>query len=153
MEPVNYKEIYEIFKKYKAIFPHIRQDYLKRMIAAGNVIFEDGVVIVYQKYKKKTRLGDYSAKAGTYMLHQIVNANVGNGNTEKVFNNFLAKVIDDESDGIVLTVRANNGRACKFYEQMSFEKVGTISWKSGEIPGVVYFLDVSNTPGDFGAWQ
>lgn len=153
MAPINYKEIFDIFRKYKEIFPHIRQDYLKRMIAADNVIYKDGVVIVFQKYKKKTKLGDYTAERGTYILHQIVNANAGNGKTDEVFQDFLNKVIDDESPGIVLTVRTNNKRACKYYEQCSFEKVGTINWKSGEIPGTVYFLDVSNTPGDFGAWQ
>ena len=37
--------IESIFAPYKkTYFPHIRQDYLKRNIASGNVVLEDGVV-------------------------------------------------------------------------------------------------------------
>ena len=138
-----FREIYDIFKKYKEIFPHIRQDYLKRMIAADNVIYKDGVVIIFQKYKKATRLGDVTVKAGTYILHQIVNANQGNGKTKAVWEEFLNKVVEDpDSQGIVLTVRSNNLRACKLYENLGFNRAGNIDWKSGEIKGSVYTLNI-----------
>jgi len=42
------KEIYGHFQKRKDVFPHVRQDKLRRMIEAGQVIWRDGVIIAYQ---------------------------------------------------------------------------------------------------------
>ena len=45
------REIFGLFRAYPAIFPHIRQDALSRRITAGQCVYEDGVVITYQRYK------------------------------------------------------------------------------------------------------
>ncbi len=45
------KEIYGHFQKRKEVFPHVRQDKLRRMIEAGQVVWQDRVVITYQQYK------------------------------------------------------------------------------------------------------
>jgi len=42
------KEICAQFQKRKDIFPRVRQDKLRRMIEAGQVVWQDGVVITYQ---------------------------------------------------------------------------------------------------------
>lgn len=39
------KEIYGHLQKRKDVFPHVRQDKLRRMIEAGQVVWQDGVVI------------------------------------------------------------------------------------------------------------
>jgi hypothetical protein len=70
--PDQLKEVFVLFRAYPAIFPHIRQDALSRRIAAGQCIYEDGVAITYQQYKKRTRVGDVDVPAGAVMLHQIV---------------------------------------------------------------------------------
>lgn len=52
------KEIYGHFQRRKDVFPHVRQNKLRRMIEACQVVWQDGVVITYQKYRKRTRVGD-----------------------------------------------------------------------------------------------
>ena len=39
------------------MFSHIRTDYMKRMIAKENLIFDNDVVITYNFYKRKQRIG------------------------------------------------------------------------------------------------
>lgn len=41
------KEIYGQFQKRKDVFSHVRQDRLKRMIEAGQVVWQDGVIVTY----------------------------------------------------------------------------------------------------------
>jgi hypothetical protein len=72
--PDDLKEIYGHFLKRKDVFPHVRQDKLKRFIEAGLMIWQDGVVITYQQYKKRTKVGEVQIPAGAIMLHQILNS-------------------------------------------------------------------------------
>jgi len=87
------KEIYGEFQKRKDIFPFKRQDKLKREIAAGQVVWQDGVVIVWQKYKKRTRVGDVQIPAGSVMLHQILNSRQFSGKGGKVFERFVEEIV------------------------------------------------------------
>ncbi len=43
--PDELKEIFSHFRAHRDVFPHIRQDALKRRIAASQCVYEDGVVI------------------------------------------------------------------------------------------------------------
>lgn len=63
------KEIYAQFRKRKDVFPHIRQGKLRRVIEAGQVVWKNGVVITYQRYKRRTCIGDIEIPAGSIMLH------------------------------------------------------------------------------------
>ena len=51
----DYDVVKEIFSEHKQWFPHVRQDYIKRMIASGNLILDNDVIITYNYYKKKTK--------------------------------------------------------------------------------------------------
>lgn len=64
--------IYRHFRSHRDVFPHVRQDALKRRIEAQQCVYQDGVVITYQKYRKRTRVGDVQVPAGSIMLHQIL---------------------------------------------------------------------------------
>ena len=50
---------------------HIRTDYMKRMIAKKNLILENDVVITYNFYKRKQKIGDIQAFKDDCILHQI----------------------------------------------------------------------------------
>jgi predicted GNAT family N-acyltransferase len=126
------ESIFAPFKK--TYFPHIRQDYLKRKIDAGNVILEDGVVIVFAVYKRKQRIGTVEAQKGDAQIGQIVTATQGSGNASKILNKFFEEMNTD----VWLTVRAENPRARAFYEKNGMVKVSDTSWSDGTIPGVVY---------------
>ncbi len=52
------KEIYRHFQKRKDVSPHVRLDALKRRVEAHQCIYQGGVVITYQRYKKRTCVGD-----------------------------------------------------------------------------------------------
>jgi len=127
-------EIMKIFRQYPKIFPHIRKDKIEVQIEKSNVIYDEGVVITFGKYQKKVHLGDIDIHRSSWILHQIVNREPGNGKTLIVLKKFLNYIDND----LYLTVRADNIRARNFYEKQGFKEVSDISWKSGEIKGKIY---------------
>lgn len=134
------KEIYTQFEKRKDVFPHVRQDKLKRRIEAGQVIWQDGVVITYQQYKKRTRVGEVQIPAGSIMLHQILNSQQFNGAGRQVFRRFVREIVKPSGGDLYLSVRRDNTVACRFYERQGMTVAGTVTWKNRTIPGLVYRL-------------
>ena len=135
------KEIYGHFQKRKDVFPHVRQDRLKRRIEAHQCIYHCGVIIVYQQYKKRTRVGDTQVPAGAIMLHQILNNNQFNGAGRRVFRGFVDEIVKPSGGDLYLSVRKENAVACRFYERHGMKVAGTVAWKNRTIPGLVYRLE------------
>lgn len=131
------KEIIQIFQARKSIFPHVRQDYIKRKILANQCVYQDGVVITFNPYKVKVTLGSVNIRKGSYIIHQIVNAEQGNGSGSRVLDQ-LCRLIGAQNEDVYLTVRADNKLARTFYEHKGFKKAGDITWSRGTIPGIVY---------------
>ena len=129
-------KVYAAFASRKDFFPHIRKDYVQRMCAKGSVVFCQSVYIIFDQYKRKVRLGDTFAPRGSYILHQIVNTEEGNGCAAVVFDAWVNSLPGDCD--LFLTVRADNKRARWFYKCKGFTKVGNISWSGGKLPGIVY---------------
>jgi len=136
------KEIYWQFQKRKDVFPHVRRDRLQRMIEEGLVIWQDGVVITYQQYKKTTRVGDLDIPAGSVMLHQILNSNQFSGKGGKVFEQFMCEIVQPSGGNLYLSVRKENAVARAFYERHGMHVVGRVAWSGGSLPGLVYGLAV-----------
>jgi len=134
------KAIYRHFRSHRNVFPHVRQDALKRRIAAHQCIYQNGVVITYQQYRKRTRVGDVQVPAGAIMLHQIVNSSQFNGAGKRVFKQFVAEIVEASGGDLYLTVRNENGVARRFYERHGMKVAGTVAWSRGSIPGLVYLL-------------
>lgn len=134
------KAIYRQFQAHRDVFPHIRQDALKRRIEAGQCVYQDGVVIAYQQYRKQTRVGDVWVPAGAIMLHQILNSKQFNGAGRRVFGQFVDEIVKSSGADLYLTVRKDNTTACNFYERQGMKVVGTVVWKNRTIPGLVYRL-------------
>ena len=69
----DYDKVNMIFQPYKKdYFPHLRKDYLQRMIKTGNVVLDKEVVITYNPYKRKNTLSEgVIAEKGDCVLHQI----------------------------------------------------------------------------------
>jgi len=132
--PLDLNTVINIFKQHKKIFPHIRIDYIKSMIEKGNCVLDNGVVIMFLRYKRHNRIGTIRAPKDSYTIKQIVNSMPGNGNASDVMNKFLEQI----DEVVFLSVRADNIRAIKFYENNEFVSVGTINWKQGIIPGIVF---------------
>lgn len=141
------KEIYAQFQKRKDVFPHVRQDKLQRMIEKSLVIWQDGIVITYQQYKKKTHVGDLDIPAGSIMLHQILNSKQFSGKGGEVFERFVEEIVKASGGDLYLSVRKENAVACSFYERHGMSVVGKVSWSGGTLPGLVYrmrFLKLQN---------
>jgi len=132
------KAIYDHFRAHKNVFPHVRQDALKRRIAARQCIYQDGVVITFQQYRKRTKVGTVSIPAGSIMLHQIVNSEQFNGAGRRVFRQFCEQIVKPSHGDLYLTVRTENTVACRFYERHGLTPVGSIAWKKGTITGLIY---------------
>ena len=47
-------------------------------------------------------------------------------------------MVNDRRKYSRLTVREENTAACKFYEKVGMELVGSISWAKGKMPGSVW---------------
>lgn len=140
----NLKTIYRHFQYHRDVFPHIRQDGLKRRIEAGQFVYQDGVVITYQQYRKRTRVGNVRGPAGAIMLHQILNSRQFNGAGHRVLRQFVAEIVEPSGGDLYLSVRKENRVACRFYKRHGMIVEGIVTWKNRTIPGLVYRLAQNN---------
>jgi RimJ/RimL family protein N-acetyltransferase len=136
----DYDVVKKIFSEHKQWFPHVRQDYIKRMIASGNLILDNDVIITYNYYKRKQRIGTITAQQGDCILHQIAAKN-RNGSASQALQDFFKWT----NRRVFLSVRNDNLIAKKFYEKNGMDLVGFTSWSKGGVkdalPGDVYMYD------------
>ena len=136
----DFDAVKDIFKQHKEWFPHIRQDYIKRMIDSGNLILDNDVIITYNYYKKKQRIGTVTAQQGDCVLHQIAAKN-RNGSASQALQNFFKWT----NRRVFLSVRSDNIIAKKFYEKNGMDLIGFTSWSLGGVKnalsGDVYMYD------------
>src|ERR1700674_4473605 len=128
------KEIYGHFQKRKDVFPHVRQDKLHRMIEKGLVVWQNGVIITYQRYRRAGRVAatcPVKAKAGDVILHQILNTQQLSGAGGRVFERFVEEIVKPSGGDLYLSVRKENAVACSFYERHGLKVVGTVDWSVG----------------------
>ena len=135
----DFESVKEIFYQHKKWFPHIRTDYMKRMIAKDNLILDNDVVITYNFYKRKQKIGNVIAQQGDCILHQIA-AKYHNGSASQVLQKFFEFV---NPRRVFLSVRSDNEIAKKFYLKNNMKLVGTTSWARGTLPGDVYLYETS----------
>ena len=133
----DFETVKEIFYQHKQWFPHIRTDYIRREIAKGHVVLDREVVITYNFYKRKQRIGDVLAQQGDCILHQIA-AKYHNGSASQALQKFFEFV---DPRRVYLSVRSDNEVAKKFYLKNNMKLVGTTSWAKGTLPGDVYLYD------------
>ena len=133
----DFESVKEIFYQHKKWFPHIRTDYMKRMIAKNNLIYDNDVVITYNFYKRKQRIGDVIAQQGDCILHQIA-AKYHNGSASQALQKFFEFV---NPRRVYLSVRSDNETAKKFYLKNNMKLVGSTTWAKGTLPGDVYLYD------------
>ena len=129
----------DIFYQHKQWFPHIRTDYIRREIANGHLILDNDVVIAYNYYKRKQKIGDVQAQQGDCVLHQIAAKNKGTA------SQVLQRFFKWTNRRVFLSVRRDNVIAKVFYERNNMRLIGQTSWtKDGvknALPGDVYMYD------------
>jgi len=132
-----FEEVKQIFYKHKKWFPHIRTDYMRRMISTNRLIFENNVVITFHHAKRKQTIGDVQVRKGDTVLHQIASKNGGGGKMLRRFFDWCPR-------DVFLSVRSDNINACNFYDKIGMELIGTHNWAKGTVPGKVYVKRKSN---------
>ena len=130
----DFNKVKEIFYIHKKWFPHVRTDYMMRMIDRKQLILEDGILITFHHAKRRQKIGDVQIEKGDTVLHQIASDSPGSGMAQSILNNFFDYCPKD----VFLSVRADNLTANKFYVKMNMNLIGTTSWSKGTIPGNVY---------------
>ena len=105
---------------------------MKRMIAKNNLVLENDVVITYNFYKRKQKVGDIQAYKDDCILHQIAAKN--KGTASDVLQRFFKFV----NRRVYLSVRSDNEIAKSFYLKNNMKLVGKTSWAKGTLPGDVY---------------
>ena len=133
-EEKDFDKVKEIFYSHKKWFPHVRTDYMMRMINKKQLILEDGILITFHHAKRRQKIGDVQVEKGDTVLHQIASDSPGSGMAQSILNNFFDYCPKD----VFLSVRADNLTANKFYVKMNMNLVGSTSWSKGTIPGNVY---------------
>ena len=136
----DFEKVKEIFYLHKKWFPHVRTDYMKRMITKKNLILENDVVITYNFYKRKQKIGDVQAFKGDCILHQIVAKT--KGTASDVLQRFF-KFVNHNPLGrrVYLSVRSDNEMAKNFYLKNNMKLIGKTSWSKGTLPGDVFVYD------------
>ena len=145
----NFEEVKDIFYQHKELFPHVRTDYMRRMIESGHLILDNGVIITYNYYKRnyklvRSSLGEMSQKIimqpNDCILHQIAAKN-RNGSASEALQRFFKWT----KRRVFLSVRSDNVIAKKFYEKNGMKLVGQTSWTKdgvkGALLGDVYMYD------------
>jgi|TARA_Y100001949_G_scaffold149799_1_gene134694 hypothetical protein len=144
----DFERVYEIFKLHKQWFPHVRTDYIKRMIASENLILNNDVIITYNYYKRnyklyKSSMGEINQKIimqhNDCILHQIVAKSKGTA------SDVLQRFFKWTNRRVFLSVRSDNVVAKKFYEKNNMKLIAKTSWaKDGvknALPGDIYLYD------------
>jgi len=111
----DFNKVKEIFYSHKKWFPHVRTDYMMRMIDRKQLILEDGILITFHHAKRKQKIGDVQIEKGDTVLHQIASDSPGSGNAQSILNDFFKYCKKD----VFLSVRADNLTANKFYVKMN----------------------------------
>ena len=133
-EKKDFNKVKEIFYSHKKWFPHVRTDYMVRMIDRKQLILEDGILITFHHAKRRQKIGDVQVEKGDTVLHQIASDSPGSGTAQSILNNFFEYCPKD----VFLSVRADNLTANKFYVKMNMKLIGITSWAKDTIPGNVY---------------
>ena len=131
-----FEDIKLIFYKHKKWFPHIRTDYMRRMIEKKRLIYQDGVIITFHHAARKQKIGNVLVNKGETILHQIANRESGNGNAKKI----LLQFFDWCEKDVYLSVRTDNQKACEFYEKIGMKEIGEHDWAKGRVKGKVYVI-------------
>ena len=132
------KDIINIFKQYPDIFPsgyfRFLPATLEKHDKKGTLIYKNGVVLTYTKYKKTVnKYKKYIIKPGDVKLNQLVNKNQGNGKAKKIFLKFMKTHKDSN---LLLDVLASNKRAIKFYRKNGFKKIADTKF-GDKLKGIV----------------
>ena len=136
------KDICRIKNLHSKWLGHLREDKIEQRIKDGQVIFQDGVVIIYsiaQKFRKIGRNTAINIPKGATILHNLFKDKKARA------RELMEEFIKTQKEDIYLSVRKDNVLAINGYVKLGFERIGYQWWKDGELEGAVYVLRKSGS--------
>jgi hypothetical protein len=132
---INVDDVVDVFKLHTDVynsgyFAHLK-GYLIKHLKKGELIFEEGVVIILTQYQRQTVLGDYAAVKGDYNIREIVNKNPGNNNSISILNKVFENL--EKPTKIWLTIKQDNKRGINFYKKAGFIITGSKTRNCGTL--------------------
>lgn len=134
------KEIMKLCQQYKDVFPHIRYDYIQRNINNTILAIDNDILvgfIIYHIYSKTSSGLGIVTRKGDIQLSQIAVSKQGSGVANNLFKQLENFSFANNINRIVLSVRSENTRARRFYENVGMEEAGKKMWALS-IPGTIY---------------
>jgi hypothetical protein len=141
---IDVQELINIFKIYPEVFPGGYFRFLKgrlyNKIDKNELIYKNGVVLTWTKYKRKTKISpNISILKDEIKVNQLVNKNQGNGMAKYIFSTFIN---NHSETTLYLDVKADNTRAIEFYKKNNFTIVGEKLFGKSQIPGLIMKRDI-----------
>ena len=122
----------KLFKKYPTIFNggYFKWLYkeLQKHIDNDTIQYEDGVLLTWTKYKRKSQYH----KKNDIKINHMINETPGNGKSGQKMKEFISR----QNSTIWLEVKKNNERAIKFYEKEGFK-----FWREKSSEILIYHKD------------
>jgi hypothetical protein len=143
-QPHEAPTLMKAFQAYPNVFPFLRQDFLRREIAAGHVLYDFGAVAIVKQMRRRGRSGTWSYPAGTWQMPEIVRTpDAGPWGVLQLFRGILQDYVQDHL--LFGTVRDDNTQSVRWHQAMGYTRVGDIAWKQGTLPGGVWLYDAHLT--------
>ena len=114
---------------------HLRNDKIEQRIKNRQVIFQDGVVIIFSVASKMKKIGkdtSVNVPQGATIIHNIFKDKTASA------KELMKEFLKSQQRDIYLSVRKDNILAINAYVKYGFERVGYHNWKDGELKGSVY---------------
>ena len=115
----NLDEIMDVFKQYSKIFPHIRSDKIQRMIESNNVVWEEKVLITYNHYQRRQRVGKIRRIKKVIVSYiRLFLRTKAMVVVKRVFENFITFQYGRD---VVLSVRSEKQELYRFIRNMIYQ--------------------------------
>lgn len=124
--------IWALFEREAHIFPHVRKAKVIDFIEKGQCCWEQGVVLTFNRYKRKQKVGDWTAVPGDYRVYHVIATTKGNGSAGDITKRFRT------GKNVYTSVRADNKRAVAALEKHGYERGAVVHWGKDKIKGYYY---------------
>jgi ribosomal protein S18 acetylase RimI-like enzyme len=113
--------IKKLFNAYPAEILTVPMGVILQSIAAGNMLWDNGVALMFRVCQKASYYG-VSVGKGSYQILDIAASAKGDGSAARVLDEFCKEV----QRPVFLLVKTDNVRGIRFYNRHNFKNVSTV---------------------------
>jgi hypothetical protein len=124
-------------------FLYVRQDYLKRCIAAQEIFYDFGAIAVFHEMKRPSQVGTYKCQKGEIQVHQLLSLDKKNAIAPfRLLRAFIKECLP-MGGRMFGGIWKTNQASLDFHYEFGYKKVGEISWSQNGIPNVIQGIVVA----------